>query len=311
MLTSSRTLRRLFLASVIAVTLVIASQVPTVAASHVYRSFLAKDTAFPWKGHDPSCSVLLPAPGPPQYERFTTCPPKRVLLVGDSVALTMGIQMALGQEKWGALMDDQAINGCGFVTGYPLEHLGSFAPMNPHCDQEVSVWTADARQFKPQAIVVELGWWDSYQHMINGQVESLSQPQYDTLVEQHILSLIQGIRSASSAPLFFLSVPWMNPPALPSGQQEPAASAASHNEINSLIQQAVSQSSQVHFVDISPYITPSGQFSKTVDGGICRASDGVHLYYGALGTLDLHHTQCGKALQKGVLSLIRQELEKR
>jgi hypothetical protein len=223
----------------------------------------------------------------------------------------MGIQMSIHQEDWGTLIDNGSLNGCGFVTGYRVEVLGKFLAMNAHCDDEVAVWTADARSFKPQAIVVQLGWWDSLQHSINGNVASLTQPQYDTLVEQQILGVIHGLRSASAAPIYFLSVPWMNPPALPSGQQDPAASAAYHNEINSLIKAATHSSDAVHFVDVSPYLTPIGQYQTDVDGGLCRAGDGVHLYYAPPGTMDYVQTRCGKALQNGVLSMIRQDLEKK
>jgi hypothetical protein len=274
----------------------------------------AKHVEFPWKGHGPSCDVRIPTPGFVTYGHFSTCPPKRVLLVGDSVALTMGIQMSLDQEDWGSIVDIAALNGCGFLTGYDVLFQGRFTPGDPHCDNEVETWISDARTFKPQAIVVELGWWDSFQHMINGNIESLTQSQYDTLVAQRILGLVQGLRTASGAAIYFLSVPWMNPPAQPNGQPDPADSAANHNDINRLIQGAAKSSKGVFFVDISPYITPAGNFQTDVGGGICRANDGVHLYYAPQqSSTAVHyvHTQCGKALQNGVLSTIRRDLAKK
>jgi hypothetical protein len=286
-------------------------QPATAASASLSRSASTKPSDFPWKGHDPGCRIRLPIPGVLSYGHFTTCPPKRVLIVGDSLALTMGIELFLDEKDWGINIDNGALNGCGFVTGDKVELAGNYDAMNPHCDQEQAVWTADARNFKAQAIVVELGWWDSFQHMINGSITSLAQPQYDSMVEQQILDLIHGFRTASTAPIYFLSVPWMNPPALPNGQPEPAASAANHNEINDLIQSAVKSSKTVHFVDISPYITPSGQFETDVGGGVCRQSDGVHLYYKSPETVHYIQTECGKALQSGVLSLIRQDLAKK
>ena len=268
-------------------------------------------TQFPWKGHDATCSVRLPTPGYVTYGQFTTCPPKRVLVIGDSLALTMGIEMSIGQEDWGTIMDGKAINGCGFVTGTDLEHNGTFVRENPACDNELATWTTDIHLFKPQAILIEMGWWDSFQHMINGTVQSLADPSYDNLVEQQIVHLTQGLRSATSANIYLLSVPWMNPAPLPNGQPEPAASPTSHNEINSLLQAAAASSSATHVVDVSPYITPSGHFQTNVDGKVCRSSDGIHLYY-APNSSSLHyvHTPCGQALQRGVLSMIRQGLSK-
>jgi hypothetical protein len=276
------------------------------SSSHAARG--STNAGYQWKGHDPSCAVRLPLYGSIKYKSFTTCPPKRVLLLGDSVALTMGIQLSLNEENWGTLIDNASLNDCGFATAYSVEYLGTVTPTNPKCATELIAWVKDIHRFKPQAIIVEMGWWDSLQHLINGNVASLAQPQYDTLVEQQILALVASLRSASGAPIYFLSVPWMNPGPLSNGQPEPAASAASHDEINALLKSAAQKSKSVHFVDISSYITPSGKFETKVGGGKCRASDGIELYYTSPGPLHYVQTQCGKDLQKGVLSMIRQAL---
>ena len=279
------------------------------SASSTHPASAAANATFPWKGHDAPCRVRLPASSITGYGEFTTCPPKRVLLIGDSVALTMAIQMSINQEDWGTLIDDGSLIGCGFVTGHSVYYQGAFVPMNVHCDDEVRTWAADVRRFGPQAVVVEMGWWDSLEHLINGKVESLTDPHYDSMVRQQIVALVNGIRSTTTAPVYFLSVPWMDPPPLPDGQQEPGASASSHDEINSLIEAATKSSNDVHFVDVSPYITPSGHYQTDVDGGVCRASsDGVHLYYAPPNTLDYVQTPCGMALQEGVLSMIREDL---
>ncbi len=239
---------------------------------------------------------------------FNTCPPKRVLLIGDSVALTMGIEMVLHEKDWGTLIDDKALTGCGFIVGDDVDPHGVFTPMASQCNNEDAQWAADARTAQAQAIVVEMGWWDSEPHMISGSVATLTQPGYDTMVEQDILGLITRLRSASSAPIFFLSVPWMDPPAWTNGQQDPAASAAYHNEINDLIESAVRTSSSLHFIDVSPYLTPSGQFQAVVDGQVCRETDGVHLYYRLPTQLSYVYTRCGAALSNGVLSTVREVL---
>lgn len=286
-----------------------------VAASSASLSHLASSASrstthaqFPWKGRSAPCAVRLPLYGSIRYESFNTCPPKHVLLIGDSVALTMGIQLSLNEQNWGTLVQNAGLSECGYLTGYNVEDLGTVTALNPKCAQERLVWVKDARAFKPQAIVVEMGWWDSFQHLIDGGVSSLGQPQYDSMVQQQIVGLISSLRSASSAPIYFLSVPWMDPGPLSNGQREPAASAASHEEINILIKAATQASKTVHFVDVSRYITPAGHYESTVDGGRCRATDGVGLYDSSPGTLRYVQTQCGKALQRGILATIRQDL---
>ncbi len=256
-----------------------------------------------WKGKSPGCSVQLPSSsGLKSYATFNTCPPKRVLLVGDSVALTMGIEMAWHEQNWGALVDDAALNGCGFITGGRLDVTGSFVAINSHCNTEGAQWVADVKSFKPQAIVIEMGWWDSQEHQVNGAVASLGQSGYDSELQQQMVGLVHLLQGATAAPIFLLSVPWMDPPAWPNGQTDPGASAADHTEINSLLATTAESAPSVHFIDVSKYLTPSGQFEANVGGQPCRDSDGVHLDYQV-------YTHCGAALAGGVLSTVRQALK--
>ena len=263
---------------------------------------------YPWKGGGTACAIRLPIHGIITYKLFTTCPPKKVLFIGDSIGLTMGIQMSLNQSNWGTLIDNASLNGCGFITGYSLEVLGQITAMNPRCADAAEYWEKTAHLFRPQAIVIELGWEDSFQHLINGQLTSLNQLSYVQMLEQHIKSLVAGLRAVSSSPIYFLSVPWSNPGTLPNGQPEPAASATSHDDINTVIKAIASSSKNVHFVDISRYITPSGKYATDVDGAVCRGTDGVELYFSAPGAVRYVQTRCGKALQRGVLSIIRKAL---
>ncbi len=138
----------------------------------------------------------------------------------------LAVQLALGQENWGTLIKTIALQGCGFVTGYAVNFSGSFGQMNPRCDTETTQWVAQIRKFKPQAVIIEMGWWDAQEHLINGTVESLADPSYDSMIYLRILNLIQQLSTASTAPTFFLSVPWMKPVAWPNGQVNPTRSAS-------------------------------------------------------------------------------------
>jgi hypothetical protein len=224
----------------------------------------------------------------------------------------MGIQMSLNQENWGTLIENASLKDCGFVTAYSVIDLGSVTAMSPTCAAaDLTTSARDMRRFKPEAVVVQMGWWDSFQHLINGSTVALGQPLYDTLVEHQIRSPRADLRSISTAAIYLLSVSWMMPVPLANGLQESAASSASPDETNALIKAATQSSKAVHFVSISPYITPSGQYDSNVHGGTCRASDGIDLYCSSPGPLRYVQTQCGLALQRGVLSLIRQNLADR
>ena len=251
-------------------------QTPSVAYASATQSFpilvASQTTTFPWKGSDPSCDVRLPVVGRARYGKFTTCPPKRVLVLGDSVALTMGIQLALDQADWGTIVDDAGINGCGFVAGHDFKFMGSFIPTRHLCNIDEKVWESHIRAFRPQAIVVEMGWWDSFPHMVNGKDSSLGQPKYDALVKQGIVGLVHSFRAVSTASIYFLSVPWMQP----TGESQPA-SAASHNEINSLYMPPPGRPTRTSWIShrTSPLPVISKQMSMAVSAGPATASTSI------------------------------------
>ncbi len=304
-----RAVRLLMLIAASALVLVLASQSGVsgnLLSTRAREASARLEQGYPWKGTHAPCRVQLPVTNYTVYSHFNTCPPKRVLIVGDSVGLTMGQQLSIDEQNWGTNIKNAALLGCGFVTGYEANSTGQFGDEDPHCTTEAASWVAQERQFKPQAVLVEMGWWDSQQHLIDGNIESLADPSYDAMVMQSIQNLINNLRTASRAPIFFLSVPWMSPPTWSNGHENPAVTPASHDEINALIETATHTSSTLHFVDISPYITPSGQYQQDVGGQVCRSPDGVHMFALVPGSLLRYEvTRCGRALQRGLLSLVR------
>lgn len=288
-----------------------AASSPTTPAAVGASSATTTTTTKPptsWRGNDPPCKVRLPAPpGIVAYGTFYTCPPKRVLIIGDSVALTMGMELGIDEQNWGVLLDNQSILGCGFVTGFEVNFDGSFIQQDPQCATALATWQKDVESFKPQVVVVEMGWWDSMQHLVGGRVAQLGQTWYDWAVLDAMVATVRALHLHGSPRVILLTVPWMHPPKFPNGQSQPAASAAFHYKINALLAQAVKETPAISSLfSVSPSITPAGHFELYVGGAQCRRTDGVHLYVGhGLGPVS---TPCGRALQRGLLSAIREYL---
>jgi hypothetical protein len=229
------------------------------------------------------------------------------MIVGDSVSLTMGIEMALDEENWGIETDNVAILGCGYVVGMQVDQNDKFVNQNDACSNEYGTWRSDAESFKPQVVIVEMGWWDSMLHKHDGEVVQLGQSWYDGVLLARMKTLLSALAVAGGPHVDFLTVPWMDPPKWPNGESNPGASPAAHDEINGLLADAVrSDPSRATLIDVSPYITPKGRYQEYFDGR-CRETDGVHMYVGE--GLDFVLTHCGYELQKGVFSEVRQQLE--
>ena len=224
---------------------------------------------------------------------FTTCPPKRVLLIGDSLAFTLGVGLMENEQRYGVEVANAAILGCAFNNRGELESRGKWEQQYRGCPGALQQWAADERALHAQAVVVELGYRDEFNWRVNGQAEHIGQPAYDRWLRQRIAQYVQ-VLGQGGVPLLFLTVPWSDPAPLPDGSPAPAASPARHRSINAaLAAAAAADPGQVRILDTDRVISPGNHYDVRVDGQLCRF-DGVHLT-----------VFCSRLLQQDVLTSVR------
>jgi peptidoglycan/LPS O-acetylase OafA/YrhL len=254
------------------------------------------------------CSVSDPAapagiPAPPAAV-LRVCPPLRVLVVGDSIGLTLGIQLSLRASAFGVDLWDQARSGCGYVVSG--EVVTSTGPVPPRglCQSIESEWRLEERAFHAQVVVVEMGYWDLSNWVQSGDTVHIGQPGFDGQLRRGMDRVVRGLE-AKGVQIVFLSVPLVNPPALPDGSPQPQASVARNRLVNSLLAALPRQFPGVaHYFDIGRYVTPGGRYSTAVDGHVCRDSDGVH-FAGSGPGWDFYQTYCGASVQRALLPWLR------
>jgi len=273
------------------------------------------------RGHDPSCTVALEdapdygvAPVPENKETqfvynalgaheltwsgsstkaFQTCPPKRVLIVGDSLAFTLGVPWLGDEERYGIELADGAMLGCAFTTEGELDVGGTWQGQSAGCSTAPERWAQEARAIHAQAVVVELGYRDQFDWKINGHVVHLGQRAFDAYVQNQIDRFVQ-ILGAGGRKILFLSVPYTDPPNLPDGSPAPAASPDRHALINSMLRAVARRHpSTVSVLDIDQTVSPEGHYDANVNGQLCRF-DGVHF-----------SAYCGDLLEPSVLGEVR------
>jgi len=256
------------------------------------------------RGHDPACTITLTnkptygvAPIPlareAQFEysslghhrltwsgsaqqRFDTCPPKRVLVVGDSIAFTIGVPMLADGSRYGVEVADAAILGCAFSAEGQLNVNGAWSSMPQQgCTDPLTQWTAVARDFKPGVIVVELGYRDEFDWRWNGRPVHLGERDFDDYVQSQIERYVSAL-GATGAKIVLLSVPFTHPPDQADGSPAPASSPARHATINGLLARVAARDpGQVSVLDIDQTISPGHQYAGRVKGQLCRF-DGIH-----------------------------------
>jgi peptidoglycan/LPS O-acetylase OafA/YrhL len=293
-------------AAVAVVALVVASSVPASAGGLINPPASGGPTttirvvtgAVSWTGDQGPCKVRLPTIEP-AYQTFHTCPPVRVMMIGDSMAETLAFGFGSNQQHYGVLVSDDAQLGCSFGvkglgewsgTGY----FGQYAP----CLTQFATWKTEESSVHPQALVVLMGYWDCFDREWSGQDVHIGEPAFDAYLFGR-MKLFVKTEGAGGIPIILMTVPYVDPPPFADGSPAPAASVQRHNLINAMLAKlAATFPSQVHLVNLDSYVSPGNHFDSTVDGHACRWSDGIHFY-----------PYCGAIVGAKVLPMIRQLVE--
>jgi len=136
--------------------------------------------------------------------------PRRVLVAGDSVALTLG----RGVERWGMRNGISVLNGgvlgCtlmydGLLVRGPLDQI--FTRPHDACHTQDG-WARTVATYRPDVVVVLLGAWDVYDLSWDGgrTWSGAGQPEFDA----HYLAVVRAATLELAA--YGAHVLWLNPP---------------------------------------------------------------------------------------------------
>jgi hypothetical protein len=228
---------------------------------------------------------------------FNTCPPKRVLLIGDSLAFTLGVPILGNEDAYGIELGDAGSLGCAFTTQGELNLNGTWVSQSEGCPTELARWVREERALRAQAVVVELGYRDEFDWRIHGHVMHLGQPTFDAHVQRQITWFVRAL-GRRGVKILFLSVPFTHPPDRPDGSPGPAASATRHALINSMLERAARRDrANVRVLDIDRTVSPGRHYNSKVNGQVCRF-DGVHF-----------SLYCAELLEPRILGTVRSMLK--
>jgi peptidoglycan/LPS O-acetylase OafA/YrhL len=210
------------------------------------------------------------------HTTYRTCPPKRVLWIGDSLSFVLGTPMLDDEQRYGVEIANAAMIGCAFSTRGEIVGVdGTLAAPDAGCGNALSTWAADEQRFHPSEVVIELGYRDEFDWRWHGRTVHLGQPAFDAYLQSQIDDYVR-VLGRHGTKVLFLSVPYTNPPAQADGSALPAASPARHEEINAMLATAARRDpGNAAVLDLDRTISPGGHYDATVDGQPCRL-DGIH-----------------------------------
>jgi hypothetical protein len=219
-----------------------------------------------------------------------------VLVIGDSIAFTVGLPMMDDEERYGVQVANGALLGCAFSTRGQLSVNGTWEDPPAGCSTALSQWARDAKTMHAQEVVVELGYRDEFDWRWNGKVVHLGQPAFDAYVQRQIDRYVQ-VLGRGGVKVMFLTVPYTHPPDQADGAPAPAASTSRHTEINALLRAAARRHPHsVQVLDVDHTLSPDGHYDARVKGQLCRF-DGIHV-----------SVFCAKLLEPSVLGESRKLL---
>lgn len=229
--------------------------------------------------------------------------PVRVLVIGDSTALTLGLALSEDAARYGVAERDVAILGCGVVTGTKVRVTGRVETVTRPCNPSprppatpavqrvptpygvrVTVpdgerWTAWYRGWvqrdRPQVVIVLAGRWEVVTRTFRGRWTNILHPAFARDVERGLLRAVR-IATSAGASAILMTAPCYDAGEQPDGQPWPTDGARRLDAYNRIVRDVVARTRRTSVFPLGSIVCPGGTFRRQIDGVAVRAPDGVH-----------------------------------
>ena len=203
---------------------------------------------------------------------FHTCPPEKVLVVGDSLAYSLGLGLMDDEQHYGVEVANAGILGCAFTTAGELDAGGEWQAQSPGCPTALQQWSRSTRTGSgARAAVVELGYRDQFNWKINRQGRASRPARVRRSGPERDRPLRQRARSGRAQDRVSLD-PVHQPAAELRRLSFAAASPVRHRMIDQMIQNAARGHSNVTVVDLDKKISPGDRLQRKGGSATCAGS---------------------------------------
>jgi len=222
-----------------------------------------------------------PAEAMPQPTPTASGSPIRVMVLGDSVALSLepGLD-EIGREQ-GLAVWNRAALGCGFV---PVDKsIGSEWKLSKEqadrCKEWHTTWQPDVEAFRPDVVVWLFGGADNLDHLVDGRMLEAGTPESNALILDALERQLDTLTSRG-ATLVLLTFPYSKP-----AQWVLESDADEHERddrrrigiLNDLYRRfAERHPDKVTLIDFNSFVCPDGRFTDLVVDGVRMREDGIH-----------------------------------
>jgi len=221
----------------------------------------------------PTTTVAQPPSGPVP----TTVPPPPVpaVMLGDSVAVTLGNGLVPLSAAYGVTLRNGAIVGCGVALGTSLRTQGQQAVIPGRCQGWEQEWQTWERDVHPEATVILLGRWEMLDRVVDGRWQHIGQPSFDAYLAGQ-LDRALTITQSGGGVVVLCTAPYYPGLERPQGGTWPENDPARVDRFNQLLREAAGRHPGVILFDLNALVSPVGHFASVIDGVAVRSSDGIH-----------------------------------
>ena len=200
----------------------------------------------------------------------------RVLMEGDSLALTVSIGISPYAAQYGIDLGGRPHVGCGLATSFPVNVHGTVGTPFPDCPDWRTQWAADVHQLHPRVVGLIVGYWEAVDRVVDGRWQHLGQPGFDAY-ERAQLEQAVGVLSSDGARVVLFTSPYFSTGEQPDGRPWPQDDPARVQALNRIIASVAARDRRVaEVVPLNRFLDPEGHFTRTIGGQVVRQGDGVH-----------------------------------
>jgi len=205
--------------------------------------------------------------------------PIRVLLLGDSIALTLGIGLSeQSPSRYGITIANHAALGCDLDPDSTVITEGQVGPATLGCLHWRALWPFLTAGVHPQVVVLGVGRWEVSDHFFGGHWVHVGERVWDDHLVgdlDHAISIFKLF----GAKVVLLTMPLIDPSAHKAdGQPYPEDTPARTDAFNRVVQSvARSHPGLVTVIPLDRLLAPAGVYTSTVDGVVARWADGIHV----------------------------------
>ena len=204
--------------------------------------------------------------------------PERALLIGDSMALTLGLGLNVNAPEWGIRIDDEGALGCDLDPRTTVDVMGTVSEAPQGCPRWQTSWARTVAQTNPDVVVVFLGRWETIDRLYAGRWTHVGETAFDEHLQAE-LGQVVDIVAAHGAKVVFLTLPFIaQTSAQPNGSPWDMNLPSRTDAYNADVRAAVARHpGQATVLDLNKMLDPDGHYVSYIDGVRVRDTDDEHI----------------------------------